>query len=263
MRKTAVVTGAASGLGRRLALDLAAKGFRLGLGDRDVAGLEETARGIDPSDDRIVVVPTDVTSAPDCRNLVERTVSGSGRLDYLVLCAGISMWARFEEIRDVSLFRRLMEVNYLGAVYCVHAALPALLAARGTVVAISSLQGDVALPHHTGYAASKHALNGFLEGLEFEMGDRIGILSVMPGWITGTGLRARALTAAGGRPDAPRKHSRESVTVEDCSARIIRAMERGRRTLFVPPKLRHLVWLQTFAPGLVRRLIARAVDKQQ
>jgi NAD(P)-dependent dehydrogenase (short-subunit alcohol dehydrogenase family) len=263
MEKTAVVTGAASGLGRQLARDLAARGFRLALGDRDAPGLEETARRAGLSQDRLAVVPTDVTKETDCRALVERAVSAFGRLDCLILCAGISMWARFDELRDLSVFRRLMEVNYLGAVYCVHAALPALLATRGTVVAVSSLQGEVALPHHTGYAASKHALNGFLEGLEFEMGDRIGILNVMPGWITGTGLRARAFTGGGERSETPRKHSRESVTVEDCSARIIRAIERGRRTLFVPPKLRHLVWMQAIAPGLVRRLIARAVDKQR
>ncbi len=215
----AVITGAGSGLGRRLALDLAARGCHLALGDRDADGLEETRRLVSEAStkSRLALGVLDVTRPDECAQLMRGALEAFDRIDYLVLCAGISMWARFDEITDLSVFERLIAVNYLGAVYCVHAALPALRKSRGWIVAVSSLQGEIALPNHSGYGASKHALNGFLDGLESEMGDEIRILTVMPGWIRGTNLRANALGLDQSVKQEPRKHSSESVSVEECS----------------------------------------------
>lgn len=259
-----IITGAGSGLGRRLALDLAAGGCSLVLGDRDPEGLEETRRLVAERapQARLVLGVLDVTKADQCSQLIEGALETCGRLDYLVLCAGISMWARFDELRDLTLFERLMAVNYLGAVYCIHAALPALRERRGWIVAISSLQGEVALPHHTGYGASKHALNGFLDGLECELGEEIRILTVMPGWIRGTNLRANALGLDRSEKQEPRKHSSESVSVEECSRLILKALDKGKRKLYIPSKLGALPWLKLAAPTLVRRLINRAVQSQ-
>ena len=261
----ALVTGAASGLGRQLSLDLAERGSRLSLIDRDRDGLAETLRLIRErrADADAITLPTDITDDKACRSAIAATLGRCHRIDRLILCAGVSMWARFDEITDLSLFPKLMEVNYLGAVYCVHAALPALLKARGSIVAISSLQGEVAIPNHTGYAGAKHALNGFLKSLDLEVGDTIHILTVMPGWIRGTNLRANAFGGAGSSQHSPKKHSRESVTVEECSALVLRALEQRRRTLFIPRKLGALRWLQWIAPGLTKRLIGKAVRAQR
>jgi len=246
-----------------LALDLARKQCRLTLGDRDAQGLTETLRLLQEADFRAAGQVGDITSAADCSVLVQRAEREYGRLDIVILCAGVSMWARFDEVKDLGIFRRLVEVNYLGAVYTVHAALPLLRVSQGLVVAISSLQGEIALPYHTGYAASKHALNGFLEGVEFELGKEIRILRILPGWIRGTGLRGNAFTADGAVRSPARKHSRESVSVEECSGLVIKAIEAGRREVFVPEKLRLLRWLKVISPGLVRRLIRRAVKDQK
>jgi len=261
----AVITGAASGLGRRLSLDLAKRGSRLSLIDRNRDGLAETLQLIHETrpDADVITLPTDITDDDACRSAMTATLDHFQRIDQLILCAGVSMWARFDEITDLSMFRKLMEVNYLGAVYCVHAALPALLKSRGSIVAISSLQGEVAIPNHTGYAGAKHALNGFLKSLDFEVGETVHILTVMPGWIRGTNLRANAFGGSGRSPNAPKKHSSESVTVEECSALVLRALDRRQKTLFIPRKLGALRWLQWIAPGLTKRLIGKAVKQQR
>jgi short-subunit dehydrogenase len=156
-----------------------------------------------------------------------------------------------------------MEVNYLGAVNCIHPALAHLKTSKGTIVAISSLQGEIAIPHHTGYSASKHALNGFLESLELETGDSVRILCVMPGWITGTNLRANSFQAGNRKGGNAARGGAASVSVEECSGLVVRAMRGKTRTLFIPGKLKVLLWLRTLAPSLLKLLIRRAVHDQE
>ena len=104
------------------------------------------------------------------------------------------MWTAFAAIEDVALFRTLMEVNYLGAVHCVHPALPHLKKSKGLFVAISSIQGQVGVPLHTGYSASKHALQGFCDALRMEVAESgVGVMTVLLHWLKGTELRQRAL----------------------------------------------------------------------
>ncbi len=255
-----LITGAGSGLGRRLAYDLASRGCRLVLGDRDEEGLRGTCDQIAGDPARVVSRTTDVTRSSDCAALVAAGVETLEGLDALVLCAGVSMWSRFDQIQDLAVFEKLIAVNYLGAVYMVHAALPWLRRSRGLLVGISSLQGEIALPYHSGYSAAKHALNGFLDALEFELAGELRFLTVMPGWISGTNLRRNAVALESGA--GPRRHSRHAVTLEEASRQIVQAMLRGDRYLYIPRKLGVLRWLQLVSPGLVRRLIGRAVRAQ-
>ncbi|HUV14588.1 MAG TPA: SDR family oxidoreductase [Acidobacteriota bacterium] len=259
--RVAIITGAASGLGRQLALDLAGMGVSLALADRDAERLRETQAETVQLGSSALELETDVTEETQCAALVNRTIEEFGSLDLLILCAGVSMWAPFDGITDLTIFRKLMEINFLGAVNCVHAALPELRKSRGRIVAISSLQGLLGIPNHTGYASSKHALNGFLQTLEYELGEEIGITNVMPGWITGTNLRANAFTATGRHSDS--KRSSFSVPVEECSRRVIRAIEGDKKFIFVPSKLRFVPLIRMFAPRWLKAKIIRAVEKQK
>lgn len=210
----------------------------------------------------VCVQPTDVTDQAQCEALIERAVATFKEIDFLILNAGLSMWVRFDRISDTSLFRTMMEINYMGAVNCIYVALPYLKKSQGTIVAISSAQAVMGMPNHTAYTASKHALKGFLEALELEVGDAIRILNVMPGWIKGTNLRANALQGDGTPIGWARKHNRQAVSLEDCSAKIVRAMESGHRELYIPSKLRFVPWLKLIFPQLVKARIKRAVDRQ-
>ncbi len=262
--KTVVITGASAGLGRRLALDLARQKARLVLAARDEPALRTVESEVAERGGQVRIQPTDVTDSEQCRNLIDRAVSEYGRIDYVILNAGVSMWCRFEEVTDVEVFGRLMNVNYLGAVHCLHAALPHLRRSAGTVVAISSLQSFFGLPYHTGYAASKHALQGFLESFEMELGTEIRVLNVRPGWIRGTRLRANAYSADGSEVgESKRRHSSQSVSVEECSAAIVKAMKDGSREIFIPNKMKHLPLLKVLFPKEFRRRLLRAVERQK
>jgi len=107
------------------------------------------------------------------------------------------MLTRFGEITDLSIFEQVMQVNYLGAVYCTHM-LPYLKANRGLLVAISSLCGKTAVPTRTGYVASKHAMQGFFDTLRIELrGSGVDVL-VVSGFVA-TDIRQRALGPTGNR----------------------------------------------------------------
>lgn len=265
MSKTVLVTGAASGLGRVLSLDFARQGQRLVLFDRDGEGLKETARLCREAGTEAEPVTGDVTEPEDCRRFIQTAVDRFGGVDTLVANAGISMWAKFEEITDLSVFPKLMAVNYLGVVYCTYYALPHLKQSRGTLVAISSIQGKIGVPYHTGYVASKHAVQGFFNALRTEIqGSGVKILLVLPHWLTGTKLREHAYGQNGTTIGGSRtRHSGESVTVEACSAAILKAMNRGQRELVIPPRLKALPWLSLISPRLVEYLVTRKVDEQE
>ena len=262
--KTALITGASSGLGRQLALDLGPLKMNLVLAARSESELAQVAAEVEAQGSATLVQPTDVTQMEQCRELVAKTVERFASLDYLILCAGVSMWSRFEAVTDLGIFKRLIDVNYLGVVHCVRHALPYLKQNRGTLVAISSVQGVLGIPNHSGYAASKHALTGFLEVLEQELDGAVHILNVMPGWVRGTNLRANAFGQDGsplGR--ASNKPKKASVSIEECSSRIVRAMAGNDKTLFIPSKLRFLPWLRLIAPGWLKLSIRRAVQRQE
>jgi NAD(P)-dependent dehydrogenase (short-subunit alcohol dehydrogenase family) len=183
--QVAIITGASSGLGRELAVALAGQGFRLVLAARNVKGLEETVRLASQPD--ALILPGDLSDLGSCQLLIQRSVDQFGRLDHLVLCAGLGMWARLDEVTDPTLFERLIAVNYLSAVYCTHAALPHLRQSQGLITVISSLQGRLGVPLHTGYAGAKHALHGFFDSLRMELeAGKPDILVVLP---TGSGIR--------------------------------------------------------------------------
>ncbi|MBR90571.1 MAG: short chain dehydrogenase [Verrucomicrobiales bacterium] len=260
--QTIAITGGSSGLGLQLARNFAQQGARLALMARDADRLDSAARECGGD---VFTFVGDVTKEEDCRAFIQQVVGERGGLDHLIANAGQSMWARFEEVEDLSLYRRLLEVNYLGAVYCTHAALSALKQSRGQVVVISSIQAKVGVPLHTGYGASKHALEGFIDALRYELdGTGVNLLKIYPHWIRGTELRRHALG-----PDAQpmgkrkRSHSDSGVDVDKCAGAIMNAMARRRQTLYVPWTLRYVQFIKNLFPGFVRWSIRRKVGDQK
>ena len=107
-----------------------------------------------------------------------------------------------------------METNYLGAVYCTYHALSYLKKSRGMIVAISSIQGKIAVPYHSGYVASKHAVQGFFDTLRSEIeGQGVDVLTVLPYWLKGTTLRNSAFGKDGMALGQESKKSKKVPTV--------------------------------------------------
>lgn len=255
-----IITGASKGIGAELARQLARRGARLALAARDREGLERVAAECAALGAKAEAIVTDVAVEEDCRRLVERTVAAFGRIDTLVNNAGATMWARFEDIHDMAILERIMKVNYLGAVYCTHHALPHLKASRGRLVGVSSLAGRTGVPTRTGYAASKHAMMGFFDSLRIELADAgVTVTMVCPGFVS-TGIRENA-TGPDGKPIqvSPVKEG-EVMSVEDCAAIALKAIEGRRREVVMTARGRIGLFLKLLAPGLVDRIARRAIE---
>ena len=262
--KTAIITGASSGLGRQMACDLAANGANCVLFGRNGDKLAETRALCEELGGQAISVVGDVTRPEDCERLVDETVERFGEVDVFISNAGLSMWARFDEVKDLGIFRRLMEVNYLGAVHGAHFALPYLKKSCGQFVAIASIQSKVGVPCHTGYVASKHALDGFCEALRFDLeGTGVNILTVHPHWIRGTELRANACSFEGKTlGENKRTHNKESITPEECSIAVLEALRKRESELIIPNKLKLVPWLKLLWPGYLRKKIQSMVKGQ-
>jgi short-subunit dehydrogenase len=259
--KVVVITGASKGIGAELARQLASRGARLVLAARGVAEMEQVAAQCRALGAQAITVKADVAREADCRAIMAGAHLAFGGIDVLVNNAGMTMWARFEEIADVSVLERIMQVNYMGAVYCTRHALPYLRASRGLLVGVASLTALTGVPTRSGYAASKHAMRGFFDSLRIELqGSGVGVTMVYPGFVS-TGIRENA-TGPDGRPIgvSPVKEG-EVMGVEECAARILRAIERREREVVMTARGKMAQWLKLLAPSLVDRIARRAIER--
>jgi NAD(P)-dependent dehydrogenase (short-subunit alcohol dehydrogenase family) len=259
--KVVVVTGASQGIGKALCLELARQRPRLVLAARDRSALEAAADACRARGAEAVVVPTDVADEASCRALVGQTVERFAGVDALVNNAGIGMLARFEDVTDLSLYERLMRVNYLGSVYPTFHALPHLRKRRGQIVAVSSLAGLAGVPMRTAYAATKHAQIGFFDSLRIELrGTGVDVTVVCPYWVRSE-IRRRSAGPHGRTVAASPVCEEEVMTAEECARLIVRAMERRQRMLVMTLKGRLGRWAKLAFPGLVDHLAAEAVRR--
>lgn len=184
----AVVTGAGSGLGRALALELAGRGVQVVLADLDEHGLAATAANVESAGVQALSEQVDVTDAEALAALAERALAATGRIDLVVNNAGISptepapMWEL-----DLAAWRRVVEVNLFGVLHGIRAFTPHLVAAgRGHVVNIASLAGLISTPWSSAYSTSKHAVVAASETLRAELdiaGAQVGVTAVCPGFV--------------------------------------------------------------------------------
>lgn len=255
--RVVVVTGAAAGIGAALASRFAAEGARVALLDRDAQGAVAGAGALERQGAAALGLPCDVTSAGQCEDAVARVLETWGRIDVLVNNAGITHLGRACDT-DVEVLRRVMEVNFFGAVHCTRAALPALLAGRGRVVCLSSVAGFAPLATRAGYSASKHALHGFFESLRAEhAGAGLGVTLVCPSFVR-TGIGAAALGSHGDpAPAGARSGVRREIEPEAAAEAIVRGVARGRRLVLVGREARLAWWLTRLWPAAYEKLMTR------
>ena len=255
------ITGASKGIGAELARQLAAQGARLVLAARSEKALEAVARHCRDAGASVVCVRADVANERDCQAIVAGAVLAFGRLDTLVNNAGVSMWARFEDIEDMSILERIMQVNYMGAVHCTRHALPHLRQSRGRIVGVASIAGMVGVPTRTGYAASKHAMRGFFDSLRIELdGSGVTVTMIYPDFVS-TGIRENA-SGPDGKPImlSPVKEG-EVMSVEVCARRIVKAISRREREVVMTARGKMGLWLKLLAPALIDRMAKRAIER--
>jgi NAD(P)-dependent dehydrogenase (short-subunit alcohol dehydrogenase family) len=259
--KTVVITGAASGLGRSLCLRFGAAGARVAALDRDSRALQRLADEMAGQGHDACTLPCDVTDAAACASAMQAVCERFGGIDVLVNNAGIAHRSAFTETR-LEVIRRVMEVNFFGAVHCVHAALHELRASRGLIIVISSVAGFAPLIGRTGYAASKHALHGFFDSLRSELADdSVAVLLVCPSFIA-TGIDQAAL-GGDGRPAAqPRVTTGGQTTPDEVAQAIVKAAEYNKKLLLFSLTSRLAWWVSRCAPALYAALMKRRLQRE-
>lgn len=181
--KVIVVTGASSGIGRAIALNLAAAGAKLVLGARRTARLEELSSEISRNSGESVFLKTDVTSGQDLVELCNLAIEKFGRLDVMVNNAGISQLCKMEEI-DIEGWEQMIDVNLKGTLYGIAAALPIFIKqGSGHIVNIISTAGISILPTMGVYAATKNAVRTITESLRQESEGRWRVTGISPGYV--------------------------------------------------------------------------------
>jgi len=261
--KTVLITGASEGIGRALALALAAEKPRLVLAARNAARLAEAARACEVHGAQVLTLSADVSRAEDCEQLVARTLERFGTLDVVVNNAGITMWSRFDEISDLGVFTRLLAVNYLGAVYLTAAALPHLKASRGLIVAVASLAGLTGVPERTAYAGSKHAMVGFFESLRIELaGSGVGVTIIAPDFVVSE-IHRRAIGPDGAPLGQTPMQEARIMSAEECARLMVGAMRRRQRLLITSARGRLGRWARLMLPAVVDRIAARAIRERR
>jgi NAD(P)-dependent dehydrogenase (short-subunit alcohol dehydrogenase family) len=181
--KVAVVTGASRGLGRAMAVALAEAGADVALAARSKPDLEETARFVEGTGRRALVVPTDVTSYPAVEALMQATVGTLGRLDVVVNNSGVARVKPLAEWTPAE-WRALLDVNLGGVINGCRAAAAHLIAQQaGKVINVSSMLGAVGLSGYTIYSATKGAIVAFTRTLGVEWArHNVQVNAIAPGW---------------------------------------------------------------------------------
>ena len=261
MRKTALITGAGSGIGQALALHFARMGYDLGIMGRKPEPLEAVASEAGTLGAKVVTHTGDVASEADCKAFVDACMTGLGRIDVLICNAGISMRAVFADT-ELSVLHQLMDTNFWGTVNCVKYALPHVLDAHGSIVGISSIAGFKGLPGRTGYSASKFAMHGFLESLRTEnLPQNLHVLIACPGY-TASNIRNTALNKSGNAQGETPLDESKLVPPSEVAAAIFKAVQKRKLYLVMTTQGKLVVWLSKFFPGLVDRLTYNHIRKE-
>lgn len=259
--KVYIVTGASSGIGKAIVNVLAENGAKVVLAARNLENLEEISGNILKNKGTAHVVRTDVTSMEDCKHLIDSTIKQFGRIDGLVNNAGISMRAKFDDV-NLDVLKKLMDTNFWGAVYCTKAALPYLIKSKGMLVAISSISGITPLPGRTGYAASKHALDGFFETLRTEnLHSGLNVLLVHPGF-TASNIRKTALNKFGEMQAETPRDEDKMMSAEEVAREVIKAIEAHKRDIILTREGKLITMIYKSMPALADRLLYDAMHKE-
>jgi len=249
-----VITGAAGGIGQAMARAWAAEGSRVAL--LDLCAPTELAAELVAGGSEALAIACDITDEAACDGAIAQVLGRWGQIDVLINNAGISHRSLFEST-DPAVLRKVMEVNFFGAVNCTRSALPSLVHSGGQIVAISSVAGFGPLLGRTAYSASKHAMHGFFDSLRTELAGRVGVLIVCPAY-TDTALKSRAL-GADGVPlgESTRNTIGALLQPDDVARSVLRAVRRRRRMLLLSPVAHASWWLSRFAPRVYARLMVR------
>jgi short-subunit dehydrogenase len=266
----AAVTGAASGIGRALALELAARGCDVALADRDEAGLQTVAAEINRThSQKVTLHRVDVSEPQQIADFAQAATSAHPGLNIVVNNAGVALLGQFNEI-DQAQMDWLMNINFWGVVHATRAFLPHLARQREAhIVNLSSIFGIIAPPGQTAYAAAKFAVRGFSESLRHELqmaASPVRLSVVHPGGVS-TNIVRNSRDGTGVTDNARRAQSIErfdavaKTTPAAAALRIILGIENNKPRILIGNDARFMDLLQRLRPGTYWSVLARRIEK--
>jgi short-subunit dehydrogenase len=246
-----VITGASNGIGKQMALDLAARGAVVVGCGRSMPRLKETLKEVRRVSPASLMIGCDVSDAEQVQGMIAKIIADFDRIDVLVNNAGVGMRKPFAET-PLQTIEEIMRVNYLGAVYCAHAVLPSMIARRsGHVVNVSSVAGLIGTLNMGAYCASKFAMNGWSESLYHELkplGVHVSI--VCPGPVATDFAREF-------RDSEPKSPPHWTVAPEAVSRAVMGVLESQRFEIVLSRWPALLAALHRHAPNIFRALAQR------
>lgn len=266
----AAITGAASGIGRALALELAARGCDLALADRDEAGLQTLAAEIAKTHARKVTVHTvDVGVPREIEDFAQAAIAAHPVLNIVINNAGVALMGMFDEV-DQAQMEWLFNINFWGVVHGTRAFLPHLSKKpEAHIVNLSSIFGIIAPPGQTAYAAAKFAVRGFSESLRHELAmanSPVRLSVVHPGGVA-TNIARNSRPGTGMTDNARRAQSIErfdavaKTTPAAAALRIVVGIEKDQPRILIGNDARTMDLLQRFRPGTYWAVLARKIEK--
>lgn len=266
----AALTGAASGIGRALALELARRGCDLALADRDEGGLQTVAAEIARTAPRKVTLHrVDVSEPSQIAAFADAAGAAHPALNIVINNAGVALLGQFGEIEQAQM-EWLFDINFWGVVHGTRAFLPQLARQREAhIVNVSSIFGIVAPPGQSAYCAAKFAVRGFSESLRHELavsGSPIKLSVVHPGGVA-TNIARNSRTGSGVTDNARRAQSIERfdalarTTPTIAAQRIIAGIEKNQPRILIGNDARFMDLLQRFRPATYWKVLQRQIEK--
>jgi dehydrogenase/reductase SDR family member 7B len=261
--KVVIITGGSSGIGKAMAFAFGNEGAKIVITARHDIALQVAANELTKAGIENLALVSDVSIEQDNKQLIEATIRRFGKIDILINNAGITMRSLFDDLDDIEVIKKVMDVNFYGTVYATKFALPYIKASKGTIVGISSIAGYRGLPVRTGYSASKFAVNGFLEALRTELlKTDVNILTACPGF-TASNIRFSALDGSGNESGETVRDEEKMMSPEEVAYEILKAVKKRKRQLILTSKGRWTVFLNKWLPAITDRIVYKSLSKEK
>lgn len=253
--QTVWITGASAGIGEALAKAFAAEGANLVLSARRIEELNRVASETGLPDEKILILPFDVSDHGLAGDLVNQVLERFGKIDILFNNAGISSRALVMD-SPIAIDKKVMDINFFGPVALTKAVLPHMAARKqGHIAVTSSVMGKFGTPLRSAYSASKHALHGFFDTLREEVGDLgIKVTIVCPGYIH-TQVSVNAITANGGKFNKMSRFQEKGANPDKLARKVVRAIKNEKREIKYGGIEILGLYLFRFSPGLLYKYL--------
>ncbi|HEX8548117.1 MAG TPA: SDR family oxidoreductase [Cytophagaceae bacterium] len=259
--KVVIITGGSSGIGRSCAFAFGLEGAKIVITGRNQDSLLRASDELRKSNIEILAINADVSLEEDNKRLIAETLNAYGKIDILINNAGISMRSLFSEV-DLSVIKKVMDINFYGTVYATKYALPEILKTKGTIVGISSIAGFRGLPGRTGYSASKFAMQGFLEALRTELlHTGVNVLLACPGF-TNSNIRSTALNKNGNIQGESPLDEEKMMSSEEVAKEILKGVINKKRDLILTFQGKLTVFLNKRFPAFMDKMVYNHFKKE-